>query len=282
MASILDTLSNKAKSLLSGQPAAVQAPQQSLAAPSQEGVQRLLSATSGKAGTTGGGALPDTTLSTATAVQSQEQVKQAQEQANLALQQQNTQELQAAQQYSDADIETRNRALSVREQFQQKTTQILQQLSQQRSELDLRKQKSATEQLGLLMRLQNNKYVAKLQDEGRRARLQDKKKFQEAATEMAFKNQLELAQRDLSFRSMMRAEERDFERKMSKMNADLAWNILMSEVEQQTTQSYYNAAGTAISSTLQALKNRSSKPDEDYQQVEQSGTTTLQRPMPAK
>jgi hypothetical protein len=128
------------------------------------------------------------------------------------------------------------------------------------------------------MRLQNNKYVAKLQDEGRRARLQDKKKFQEAATEMAFKNQLELAQRDLSFRSMMRAEERDFERKMSKMNADLAWNVLMSEVEQQTTQSYYNAAGTAISSTLQALKNRSSKPDEDYQQEEQSGTTGMQQP----
>jgi hypothetical protein len=102
------------------------------------------------------------------------------------------------------------------------------------------------------MRLQNDKYIYKLRAEAKRAGLLNKARFQEACMETAFQEQQSLLKNDLEFRSLLKADDRAFQKKLAEMGEDMAWSILLSEMSAANTQTRYQAMGNMAQTGIQA------------------------------
>lgn len=153
----------------------------------------------------------------------------------------------------DAELEIREKSASLKMQMLQRNAALLQSFRENMGKLDLQRQAAQAEQAGIVLRLSNDKYVANLRNEARRAGLADKAKFQDAMYTAVFQNQLQLMSNDLSFRAALRAEERAFKKKMVEMDIDAAWDILMSEINDSAEVNKYNVVAQGASSTLAAL-----------------------------
>jgi hypothetical protein len=220
----------------------------------QAGLQRLVSGISGKAGGGGFGAQEDvavTQAASASAMQQRKTILDAiQTQQTATAQEQEAQ----FQQMHEQDLQIKEQAADVRAKMQQRMSELLSEFSQQGAELDLSRQKAKAEQAGFLMRMGNDKYVAKLRAEAKRAGLINKAKFQEAAMETAFEQQADLMKQDLRFRSMLRADERSFNAKLAKMDVNMAWNILMAEIQDSATQAKYGALSAGVQASIKGLQ----------------------------
>jgi hypothetical protein len=234
------------------QAVAQQAP---VAPPSQqEGLKKLVqAATTGTAGGESGGPRASNIGemgAQAQNLQAQQQVAQETQNQDEAMRQQ---EEAAWMELDDQEFQVREQAVSLKSQFNQKMDEILTTLEQNRAELSLDQQKALTEQAGFYMRLNNEKYVNQLKSEGARARLDSTVKFKEAMMSTIFKNQYELLNKNLTLKSMLRADERDFDRKLAKMDINTAIALLSSELDTAATQQGYQGAMDTTSGIASAV-----------------------------
>ena len=157
------------------------------------------------------------------------------------------------QQMHEQDLQLKEQAADVRSKMQQRITELLAEFQQQGADLNLEKQRAKTEQASFLIRMQNDKYIAKLRDEGKRAGLVNKAKFQSAALDTAFEEQAELMTKSLQFKSLTRANARDFTAKLANMDVNTAWEILMSEISTSATQTKYNALASGVTTVAKGI-----------------------------
>lgn len=219
---------------------------------SSEAAKRILGAASG--GPLTGAAAPiKSGIREATVQQAaQAQTAEAQEKAKLAEAKQKQQEAEIANQLSEEALRIKEQALSTKQQFAAKANSLIQDLRQNMGRIDVQREEAKMKQLGFLLRLNNEKYVSRLQSEGARKRLTNMESFKDEVINTVFQNQLELADSDLRFKQLLRADERNFQRQAAEMDIDMAWDIMTSMLNDSMIQSRYAAIGQAGKAVIQA------------------------------
>lgn len=227
------------QSLAAPKPAAQSAPatDQTLLASS------LLSAKSGKAAAPSSGPQMSTLQEQMAAGQARaaedavlQEGKQAAVQLGMAAEQQEKEVLASKRQLGEQE-------LKVMDDFQRTSESILRDFQRSGQQLDFTKQKARMEQLGVNLRLSNQKYMDELQDNGRRARLDNAVRFKEELTKTIFADETELLNNDLSFRALLRADDRQFQDAMAQMDLDYALQLAAAENKQANQQAMWQGIG---------------------------------------
>ena len=144
----------------------------------------------------------------------QQQFRELEEQENLL-----------KQRAEQTAAKTTEQALNVSQQMQQRVTKLLDSFQKDVGQLNLQRNKAKLEQLGFNLRLSNQQYVDKLKAHGRKARLDSQLSFAEAAAQAVFADEMELFQNDLSFRSLLKASDREFEKELANIDIQTALQI---------------------------------------------------------
>lgn len=142
--------------------------------------------------------------------------------------------------------------LAQQEYQQQQTQTLLDQFTTGQRQLNLSRDKATMEQVGFQLRLNNSKYIKQLQDYGRRARLDNKIKFQEELQRTIFAEEESMFQSDLLFRSMINAKGREFTSQLAQIDLDFALQIATMENEAASQRMMWQGAASAVSGGLDA------------------------------
>lgn len=217
-----------------------------------EAVEKISRAASGKALTSGVG--PSRSRQTEKQVASQveqgQRALQEQIQAEAVGQAQQTRAIQEQAKFENKLLSQQQ--LDMQDKFIVKQQEILSSFVRSGREIDLNKEKAKAEQLGFMMRLNTDYYLTDLNDEANRAMLQDDIEFQEELARTLFNEELDLFRDDLDFRSMINADEREFELDIANINIDFALKMAESSAEQANQQMMWQGFGTAVEGGLSA------------------------------
>lgn len=159
-----------------------------------------------------------------------------------------------AQQEQGQQAELDERSIQQQEDYSGKANQLLRQFEQNKNELDLRKDAARLEQLGVGMRLADDKYTTNLRMEGQRARLDNEASFDEAIQKAVFSDEMSLFNNDLQFRSMMRAKGRDFEQEMKDIDFDFAMKLADTNTKAENQKRLWAGIGKVIDTGAEAYK----------------------------
>lgn len=188
-------------------------------------------------------------------VATQEAAKQQQQLATQANAMENEQQLKEQEQYMqlhEQELDIRNQALNLKQQFNSRISQVLAEFKEKGDELSIEKQKAQVDQITQMTRLLDDKYINNLKIEGTKKRLANKVAFAEAALDAAFDNQLTLLQDDFEARSLLKANDREFNIKLEKMGMATAMNVVNAEIEAGKTALAWRATGSAIETGISA------------------------------
>jgi AraC-like DNA-binding protein len=247
MADTLSNLQNMAKNSISE----AAKPAISFAPTALEQSQKMAQASTGKADTGVAGASVSNIAEQVAEDQTAKQQAELQQQASLAERGQQTEEEQQYLQLADQELEYRNKGLQLKQEFNNQLSKLIQDFKEKGDTLDLEKSKAAAEQIGTLMRLLDDKYVNNLKMEGAKRRLQNMKAFKEAAIESQFSNQLGLLEDDFSFKTMLRADDREFKMKMEQMGFQQALDMVEAEIQGNKDAMVWRGAGGLLESGIQ-------------------------------
>jgi hypothetical protein len=133
--------------------------------------------------------------------------------------------------------------LNQREELLNRGEEIMQEWRNQGTQLDLKKKAAQTEQLGFIARLSDDAYVNNLKREGRKARLNNKLKFQEELQKAIFDDERELFESDLSFKQAMKQDAREFKELLANEGLDWKKALQVAEMKSQATQQTWTGIG---------------------------------------
>lgn len=243
MASILENVKK-------GLTAAAQTPQLG----AQQQAQTLARAVTGKA--VAAGATPQ--LSEQLQAQAQAETMQAQRQL-VQQGQQVAAQLGAAEQKIEVAARRERRKLdardlALRENAAQKVDEILTKNMRGQAELQFKRDEAQVEQMGFLMRLNSEKYIQKLEIEGRKARLDNEISFRESVQRTIFDEELKLLDESLRFKSLIRATERDFREKTAEVDINFALQIAEAEAAGNNTAMRYQAISGIATASIQGVQ----------------------------
>lgn len=227
----------------------------------QAQVQELTRATTGKS--VGSGTTPalSTQQQSMAAQQTQQQQRQLQQQQQEAAGQLGAAERQVDVQQRQAKLRLSEKEIQVREQAYQRLGNLLDEMAKGKDKLELGKLKAQTEQAGFLYRLNSEKYVTKLQIEGRKARLDNELQFKEALTRAIFKEERTLLQENLEFQSLIAATGRDYKEKLEMMSVEQAMELSRIDADVANTAAKYEAISTITSGVVRAGSSAASSYD---------------------
>lgn len=200
-------------------------------APAQEQtaeITRLLQAKSGKAVPQVGAAQVSLEERTqlGSNVQAMQELSDAANMQNLSIQQQADEQQQQFQLQQAQGLQQERAA---EQDFTQKLDSTLQALSQNRGELDLKKDAEIIESAMAQARLANDKYINELNTAAAKQGLSDSVKFKQAMLRSAFDNNLELLEGKIDFDKIASANDRQFREALS----DIKINDIMSTTYDQ-------------------------------------------------
>jgi hypothetical protein len=162
---------------------------------------------------------------------------------------------QQAMQVTGTQLEQRNRGLDMRQKMQQQVSSMLQEFEQRKEELGTQRMKAQVEQAATLLRLSNDKYIYKLKAEGRKSRLDKSISFKDQMNKTLWSKELDLFNNDLQFKRILKADDRQFERELGKIDIDAAMKLAMGQIEWQQEVSKYGAISTGVSGLTQIAKD---------------------------
>lgn len=222
-------------------------------------IQGLLRAKSGRAVGPEAGPAASTLQEQVAAQQGREQAVNVLQQEEMGLEQLQQEELFRDQQAAQQEAQLDDRQVALQEQYVQRASALMQNFVNQGRELDFSQKKAQVEQVGFALRLNNEKYVADLQQAGAKARLTDALEFQEALQRSIFAEELDLLNSDLSFQRMLDKEAREFKMDVAELDINQAINIAMARSDAANTQAMYEAGATAVGTGLKYLGTMESK-----------------------
>jgi hypothetical protein len=162
-------------------------------------------------------------------------------------QQQQQEQLATIEQKSDQELENLDLALTQQaKETQRRIDEAFTKLSQESSQLDAQKQAALYEQLGSDLALQNEKYIADLQNEATRRRLDDKAQADLALQSAVFSDMMDLLESDIEFRKALDADDRVFAEKMAQIDVDAALNIALQQMKTEAMASNYQQVASGV------------------------------------
>jgi hypothetical protein len=255
MASLMDIIRNNSNQSLSGQ-------LQPQVGDETQKAATLLRAKSGKA--VGGGAVAQSNIGEQTAADQTASTMQNSIAPAAALQQTQVGQQESAQQQQSqlqqADIAQTNKFAT--EQTKQKTAEILNGLSQGNRQIDLNRDKASLEQVGVNLRLSNQKYTDDLQREGDRARLDNANNFSQEYARTVLNDTGDLASRGRINASALAADDRTFRTAMAGMDIQGAYNMFRTESAAESNRALWTSgaatasAGVGAYNTYDAAEDR--------------------------
>lgn len=201
---------------------------------------------------------------------------QVAQQASVQQQEFAQQQRATDQQEQSALAELDEQALAVQNGYLNRAQALMNEYSQGVRSLDVRKEGARLEQLGQTLRLSDAKYVHRLQTEGRKSRLQNDAKFREALQRSVFEDELSVLESDLSFRSILRADARTFEKEMARLDLNAAIALAHSSAKQAANQMAWAGGTQAVQGGLQGWDRyeRDKKQKTDASESVSLGDTT--------
>lgn len=111
------------------------------------------------------------------------------------------------------------------------TDRILRELEEGRGRLDLAAERAATQQAAFNLRMQNQQYVARLQQAGAAARLADEASFREQLSRDILGENQKLLQKNLEGRAILDVNEREFRKSLAEMGAGDAYSMFREDLD---------------------------------------------------
>jgi len=237
MASLLDLLKNPTPS---SQPSVAQTGQET------GSIRQLLEAKSGKALQIPTGPKQTNIGEQAAITQTGAAMAQQGQQGILATlaNQQKSQAL--TEQAADQTKQTEQAFLFNQQDLDRKTNNLINQFKNQNRDLDNKAYQATAEQLGHVLRMQNDQYINKLKNEGARARLNDEAEFRKQAAVNTFANQIELLKNSQFYDSLMNDDRRTYIDKLAEMDNGAASQIANSEIKAANTRQIFQAGGDTV------------------------------------
>ena len=175
------------------------------------------------------------------------------------------------QQYVGQVQEVTQQRVAAQQSFNDKTQDLLTQHQGQMSKLESQDMRSRTEQMGFMMRLSNDKYVTQLHDESTRSRLDEGTNFQEALTRTVFAQESDMFNSDLTFRNLMRADQRTFTQQMGDIDIDWALRFAQADNKAAATTMMWSGIGSLASAGAKAGYEVGRQPQEPDDEGEDDG-----------
>lgn len=176
-------------------------------------------------------------------VRNQASIQQAGLEQQQAAEQQQTQ-------LQKADIRQQNKFDTIQNKL--KTDSLLSELERNKGKLDTARYQSSMEQLGANLRLQNTQYIDNLEREGARARLDDDVKFKEEMARATFGDQQDLLQKALGNKSVLDANEREFQKSMAQMGLDDSYAMFRAQQRNEAQRALYSGIGAITTAGIGA------------------------------
>lgn len=189
-------------------------------------------------------------------IQPQAQIQQA------GLQAQQTGQEQAARQQMQ-DIGQQRKFDTI--QSKMKTDALLNDLERNRGKLSMDQYAANVEQLGFNLRLQNDKYLNELQNEGQKARLNNDINFKEQLARTTFDNTQDIFEQRLRDKSILDANDKEYSNVVAQMGIDDAYAMFRAQAESQRQAEYYSNLGNLATTSIGAYGTYSDYSDKkDY------------------
>lgn len=138
-----------------------------------------------------------------------------------------------------------------------KTTSLLNEMERNRGQVDLARNKAAVQQLASNLRFENTKYVDDLQREGQKNRIDSKEGFEEALANAVFGDSRELLEKQLNGKSLLNADQRDFNVAVSRMDLNAAYAMFHKDLKTQKDRALYTGIGDLVGAGTSIAGNMS-------------------------
>lgn len=129
-------------------------------------------------------------------------------------------------------------------QLDQATTKILGELDRAKKSDSAERESMALEQLGFLQGMNDKKYIADLQDQGRRQRLTDKNRFEVELQKDIFREEEGMFENEQQFLDMMQMDEHEFNKMLTQMNINDTHKLYKEQQKAQARAAVVSAIGT--------------------------------------
>lgn len=179
-------------------------------------------------------------------LQTLNQAKEVTQQAQLQGISLDQQQDQMQQEFSQASTQLNEQQVSSHEQFNQQLKGMLFEQENQLRSLDLSKDKARMEQMGFMLRLGNTQYIDQLQNEGRRARLDNSISFNENLQRSIFAEEMDLFSNSLDFRNYMYADARDAQKQLAELDIEFAMQVAMADNKAANSQMMWSGVGNVL------------------------------------
>lgn len=223
-----------------------------------QAIQRLATAKTGKAVEGPRLSSQQEKLAQAQAIPALEEQQEREEMAFRGLEEQSFEIKQQAEQNA---ARMTQQALSVSQQMQQEAANLINNFQKDTTQLELAKNKARIEQLGFNLRLSDQQYIDKLKAAGRKARLDNEIRFQEALTRTIFEDEMELFNNDLQFRSLLNANEREFEKELANIDIETALKLAATDAETQSSRMMWSGIAQMGAAGIEAWAGMDDAPE---------------------
>lgn len=203
----------------------------------------------------GTGVSAPTTTSDATVAatqQTQAGLTQVQQQGSVAASQvagqDAQQQLRDQQAMTQADIDRQ----AIEQSFDIEQENLIRELSRSDRTLDNQRTIANLEQLGFMAALSDKQYIEKLQNTGRMNRFDDDLTFREGLQSQVFSDSQDLFRGDLDFKSLLKADSREFADMMAGINIDHALDIADHTASTASTRQVIQGVGGVVSGGIDA------------------------------
>lgn len=222
-----------------------------------ERASTLLRAKSGKA--TGPGATPRRT-NVAEKLQVSEaraQLGKAQQDKAISDQFMGMREAEQEQREDLAGKEIEQQRQALDREASRKTQALIGDLARHGQTMDTQRKNAKIEQLGFLMSLSDEKHINQLQDVAARRRLDNDAQFKLELQRDVFNGYTELFKDNLKFKSMMKADKREFDKQLAQLDFNTALEIMKANIKAANQQAIWtgigNAGGTVASTDWDSM-----------------------------
>lgn len=152
-----------------------------------------------------------------------------------------------------------NRLESYQTAFERQSEDVLREFERDTRSLEDSKDAAKTEQLGFLLRLQNQQYITQLQSEGQMDRFNSSIAFKEAATRSALDDMKEILDNELAHDLFMGASNREFKEQVSQMDISFAQNLADSQLKAEKQRAIFSGIGNVAAGAAQYYADNPSK-----------------------
>ena len=158
------------------------------------------------------------------------------------------QQLRDQQAMTQADIDRQ----AIEQSFDIEQENLIRELSRSDRTLDNQRTIANLEQLGFMAALSDKQYIEKLQNYGRMNRFDDDLTFREGLQTQVFADSEDLFRGDLDFRSLLKADSREFAEMMAGININHALDIADHTASTASTRQVIGGVGSSVSAGVSA------------------------------